>query len=419
MEQILLEGLKVPQSDLLVNRAPNEKGVLLDVLRKANMNAVPKRRSIVWTLELEALKLLHLKGVLAFEELCTLLIKQCQFSHLLNQPICKYLELRGFKQESVQKALVAILNGFTPAYENKICETQIKETFMDLVFYYVVLKNPNKMPSFYIDFCYELSEQHLGCSKEVVDAYLKRKGIHKDRVIAQFREEFSKYLPLLNEFLLPYTEKGGIRDKAMSQSLSGDILNVISQTSNSKKRRETAKEVSNKKQIKPADRVENTFMLPSPTEETQEPLQNAIYDVQRILPYIQGLASAIGYRLVSDSYQDKAKIELIKVLTTSKSDYVLSELKEATINDAKYSKDDLLLLINSLFVSLSCEGIEQNSMQVIGEEVNLEPADVIKKYILTHPVMKEHAFEATIRYPEWLFNGSVIVPMVVTSKERR
>ena len=125
---------------------------------------------------------------------------------------------------------------------------------------------------------------------------------------------------------------------------------------------------------------------------------------------------------VSKKYLDRLKnreplVEAFKRLNNKKYDYILSQMYQLVSNIDSVSRDEAILILTNLYLALVAEGLEINNTTPVGKIVHVNTAQALKDFILDEPTNRDGEIKVSVKYPEWMYKGKRVMPVVVREVE--
>lgn len=448
--EIILMALTAPHAYPWDRKLKCNKSEINRVLGEMGLNNEQERRIAGWKLAIAIYK--AGKKTKSMVEFKRLILDYCSHDKYMNEEVLgEYLKMKYLNKEETVVVLNKFMNNQLSDLDKKNNRKDITYWLVDVASFYVVAESMEGDKSEYITKkIKEMATTHFSMYEPLdwVSDIQRKKALHKENVI-KLLHGFLKKQQGVEDLLASYMEEKSdvIAEMAMSTSGENSLLDLFDVLGIGEE--ETSQEVATAKEesLEEAQEVEEVhqakeeqaFMQQKVAEEEiteEEPeaskvAKAAMPSYSRMMEYVEGMASELGYALhkkgdysfsvaeydIMMQEKKSAEVKLFKQMAKLEQGAVLSELYNAYTQIQTISKENLEAILGNFFMALEEAGlqvIEEGSK--VGETITVNTADVLKDFIFSKPYNKDGVVEGTLLYKGWSYKNEQIMPKVVAPK---
>lgn len=457
-KEIILMALTAPHAYPWDRKLKCNKSEINRVLGEMGLNNEQERRIAGWKLATAIYK--AGKKTKSMVEFKRLVLDYCSRDKYMNEEVLgEYLKLKYLNKEETIVVLNKFMNNQISEQDKKNNRKDITYWLVDVASFHVVAETIEGDKSEYITKkIKEMATTHFSMYEPLdwVSDIQRKKALHKENVI-KLLHGFLKKQQGVEDLLASYMEEKSdvIAEMAMSTSGENSLLDLFDVLGIGEE--ETSQEVATAKEesveempevqeleeVQQAIEEEQAAMQPKVAEEEmteelieEEPEESevakaAMPSYSRMMEYVEGMASELGYALhkkgdysfsvaeydIMMQEKKSAEVKLFKQMAKLGQGAVLSELYNAYTQIQTISKENLEAILGNFFMALEEAGlqvIEEGSK--VGETITVNTADVLKDFIFSKPYNKDGVVEGTLLYKGWSYKNEQIMPKVVAPK---
>lgn len=399
-----------------------EKEEIDRLLKELNIDTFEKRRIAAWNID----RLIYLESTnsKSKEEIKTKILQTLRDEKYISEPAIDYI-LRGRRlNDETQIATYKnfVKNNMT-IKEKQDNKNNIIIWLIDLLIFNEIEKNNKLDTDAVIKLAKEILDKHfheLEYTEKNIIGCLKRRGLLSKENIELFNKEFLKkcdgFSELLSKFL---TLKQNESDNESTEKLTDSILDFLLNDMDSF---EETEDDNNKKCSKEKVKVNNIKEKPAEinTNLEKDKMQNKIdkpkTNEDLVEKNLKALCQSLGYKLIKDNdkkIEEDNDLGMLKELALLKNRAVLSQLYNIYTNINNISLENIEAGLSDFFETLKLQGLEVDDTRSVGDEIEVNTDDILKKYVFSEATDKRGTVVGKIEYLQWNYKGKSVAPMII------
>lgn len=399
-----------------------EKDEIDRLLKEFDIDTIQKRRVASWNID----RLIYLETTnsRSKEEIKTKIIEALKDEKYTNEyMINEILKARRLNDESEIATYKNFIKNNMTIKEKKDNKNNIIIWLIDLLIFHEIEKNNNLNTDAMIKLAKEMLDKHfheLEYTEKNVIGCLKRRGLLNKENIEFFNKEFMKKCDGFSELLSKFISyKQNKNENESAEQVTDLILDYLF---NDMDDLEETKDDNSKKHLK--EKVELTNIKEMPVEininSEKDKIPNNVDMLKAnddlVEKNLKALCHSLGYKLIKNNnkkIEEDDGLGILKELALLKNGAVLSQLYNIYTNIKNISMENIEAGLCDFFETLKLQGLEVDDTKNVGEEIEVNTDEILKKYVFSEATDKRGTVVGKIEYLQWNYKGKSVVPMII------
>lgn len=398
------------------------------ILKECDIHTIEKRRVAKWNID----RLIYLSTINSKdrEEIKTRIIEGIKDEKYQNEYVINEI-LRGRRLNDDTEITIYknfIKNNLTirQKQDNK---KNIIIWLVDLVVFHEIEKNNNLNTDVIIKLVKEILDKNfseLQYTEGKIIGCLKTRGLWNKENIDLFNKEFinkcNGFSELLSKFMSSEKNENG-SDNESTEKVTDSILDLLlddmdgfqmMEECDSKKNLKEKVEVANIKE-KSIEVKNNLQKVKIQNKSDSQKANEDLVEKDLVEKNLRALCQSLGYKLIknTDKRAEEYNLGILKELALLKNGAVLSQLYNIYSNINNITIENIEAGLADFFETLKLQGLEVDDTKNVGEEIEVNTDDVLKKYVFSEATEKRGTVTGKIEYLQWNYKGKSVVPMII------
>lgn len=398
------------------------------ILKECDIDTLEKRRVAGWNIN----RLIYLSTTNSRtkEEIKAKIIKELKDEKYTNEyTINEILKARRINDDSEIITYKNFIKNNMTIRQKQDNKKNILIWLVDLVIFYEIEKNKSLNKDAVIKLSKEMLDKNfyeLKYTEGNVIGCLKRRGLlnkeNIDLINKEFLNKCNGFSELVSKFMSS-EQNGNGSDNESTEKVTDSILDLLLddmdgfqmiEECDSKKNLKEKVEVANIKEK--SIEVKNNLQKDKIQNKSDSPKANEdLVEKHLVEKNLKVFCQSLGYKLIKDTDKrdEEDNLGILKELALLKNGAVLSQLYNIYTNINNITIENIEAGLADFFETLKLQGLEVDDTKNVGEEIEVNTDDVLKKYVFSEATEKRGTITGKIEYLQWNYKGKSVVPMII------